>query len=317
VRAVTVVLLGAELSGCASAPARALDAAAEARGLVVGELSVPGYTLRTFTNAALQSASKTPGTAHRRLHVYLDGDGRPFVTPRRVARDPTPSAPMVLDLLRLDGAPALYLGRPCYHGLQAACDPRDWTVARYGERVVRALAAGILASARAVDARSVVLVGYSGGGALAVLVAARLESENHDQPARKGSPETPARNPSGMPVLSGVVTLAANLDTDAWAAHHRYSPLVGSLNPAHLPVLPVVAQWHLSGAADTNVPPQLQASFRARAAATGTRFQTLPGFTHTCCWIEAWPSMLEVARTAFPEEVIEDPAEELVEEPAE
>jgi hypothetical protein len=172
--------------------------------------------------------------------------------------------------------------------------------------VVRALAAGILASARAVDARSVVLVGYSGGGALAVLVAARLESEGHDQPARKGSPETPARSPSGMPVLSGVVTLAANLDTDAWAAHHRYSPLVGSLNPAHLPVLPVVAQWHVSGAADTNVPPQLQASFRARAAATGTRFQTLPGFTHTCCWIEAWPSMLEVAREAFPEEVIED-----------
>lgn len=313
VRAVTVMVLVLKLSGCAIAPSRALDLAAEARGLSVGEIAVPGYTLRTFANAALQATTRAPTAAPRRLHVYLDGDGRPFVTPRRVAHDPTPSSPMALDLLRRDDAPALYLGRPCYHGFQAHCNPRDWTVARYGERVVRALATGIMASATAVDARSVVLVGYSGGGALAVLVAAQLEAENHDRAARVGSPEASAR----MPALSGVVTLAANLDTDAWTAYHRYSPLVGSLNPSRMPVLPMVAQRHFSGAADTNVPPLLQASYRARKAAADTRFQTLPAFTHTCCWVDAWPSILQEALRAFPAEPAQEPPVEPGQEPAE
>ncbi|MFM8353661.1 MAG: alpha/beta fold hydrolase, partial [Gammaproteobacteria bacterium] len=271
------VLLAITLTGCSTVPARALDEAAGARGLTVDTLpvtdpqSVPGARLRTFANSAFlaaRSAAARRVAASRtaeepvqpssgrvsdvRLHVYLDGDGRPLIAPRRVARDPTPAQPLVLDLLAQDAAPALYLGRPCYHGLQSGCDARDWTLARYGPRVVSALVDGLRAAADQVDAREIVLIGYSGGGALAVLVADRL------------------------PEVSAVVTLAANLDTDAWAAHHGYSPLVGSNNPAALPTLPRVPQRHYTGAADRNVPPELQVAYRIRA--DGAVFVTFPDF---------------------------------------
>ena len=73
--------------------------------------------------------------------------------------------------------------------------------------------------------RSVVLIGYSGGGVLAVLIA----------------PQVPG---------SAVVTIAANLDVEAWARWHQYTPLSGSLNPATQPPLDALHEWHLVGDRD-------------------------------------------------------------------
>jgi pimeloyl-ACP methyl ester carboxylesterase len=76
--------------------------------------------------------------------------------------------------------------------------------------------------------------GHSGGGTLAVLLAARL-------------PETVA-----------VVTIAANLDTDAWAAYGGHQDLSGSLSPASCPPLSQqIQQRHYAGGKDRVVPPAL------------------------------------------------------------
>ena len=78
--------------------------------------------------------------------------------------------------------------------------------------------------------RNVVLIGYSGGGTIAWLMAARI-------------PET-----------TRVVTIAANLDIDEWTRIHDYSRLAGSLNPALAPALtPAIEQLHFVGGRDTNV----------------------------------------------------------------
>jgi pimeloyl-ACP methyl ester carboxylesterase len=115
-------------------------------------------------------------------------------------------------------------------------------------------------------AKNVVLIGHSGGGAIAVLLA-------HD-----------------VAEVSGVVTLGGNLDIDAWARIHGYASLACSLNPTvRGPLPPRVKAVHLVGADDRVTPPDF---IRRAAVLTGGRVIVLPGFTHTCCWKEQWPALL-------------------------
>jgi pimeloyl-ACP methyl ester carboxylesterase len=115
--------------------------------------------------------------------------------------------------------------------------------------------------------RQIVLIGYSGGGTLAWLMAVRL-------------PETVA-----------LVTIAANLDTEAWTRLHGYSPLAGSLNPATAPPLSAgVAQRHYAGARDANVPPSVARAFARHHP--GASVIEVADFDHVCCWMARWPGLL-------------------------
>src|SRR6185437_2332145 len=108
------------------------------------------------------------------------------------------------------GHPVLYLGRPCYLGLASSpeCRPADWTFERYSARVVASLAAATNRFREREGRPDVVLVGHSGGGTLAVLMAPQVQG------------------------LRAVVTIGANLDVAAWTLWHGYLPLNGSLDPA-------------------------------------------------------------------------------------
>lgn len=203
------------------------------------------------------------------VHVYLEGDGMPWATRQRVSSDPTPLAPLALGLMKEDPTPSIYLGRPCYHGLAVApgCSPWLWTHGRYSEIVVASMAAA-LQNALGPDSQArIVLIGYSGGGVLAMLMAPRL------------------------PRVDTVVTVAANLDIDAWADHHGYSRLTGSLNPAAQPPLPGhVRQVHLTGSRDLQVPPAVAKPaviYEPKVIAL-----TVPDFDHRCCWEREWPRLL-------------------------
>jgi pimeloyl-ACP methyl ester carboxylesterase len=120
--------------------------------------------------------------------------------------------------------------------------------------------------ARVPDA-DVTLVGYSGGGVLAMFVAER------------------------EPRVSTVVTIAANLDVAAWATQHGYSALDGSLDPADVPEWrATLRQIHYTGDADENVPARIAKSFVARVP--GAELREIPRFDHRCCWVEKWPALL-------------------------
>jgi hypothetical protein len=206
-----------------------------------------------------------PGRQSRMLHVYLDGDGTPWIAGRPAA-DPTPRSPLVLQLMRADETPALYLGRPCYHGLvdDPACSAALWTGERYSEAVIASMAAALARHPMTRAADRLAFIGYSGGGVLAMLLAPRF------------------------PQTAAVVTVAANLDIDAWTTHHRYLRLVGSLNPASQPRLPSrLYQRHYLGGRDRVVPPQI-VSGRVDPAT----LVLMPDFDHVCCWLRAWPSIL-------------------------
>jgi hypothetical protein len=246
-------------AGCAERAARFSD---RAMSLGFRPALVDGEGFRHITFRRGESASRAPGA----LHVYLDGDGTPWEA-GRPAVDPTPRDPLVLRLMALDPAPSVYLGRPCYHGLAAepSCAPALWTDARYSEAVVVSLAAAARRILAEEGRSSVVWLGYSGGGTLAVLVAARVRE------------------------TAGVVTLAANLDVDGWTRLHAQPPLTASLNPARRPPLsPGIYQRHYAGERDGVVPPSVVA---AGGVPSGS-LRVMPRYDHACCWTELWPDAL-------------------------
>lgn len=203
----------------------------------------------------------------KHLHVYLEGDGSPWRHRYTVAEDPTPLRPVMLKLMALDTDPALYLGRPCYHGhaKDRGCSPELWTGRRYGPEIVDSMAAGLTGFLAHTAYSHLALFGHSGGGTLALLLAPRFSATD------------------------AVVTLAGNLDPAAWTAGHHYSPLQGSLNPAGMRNQGW-AEYHYFGSADLIVPPSIFEPIARRR--TGARVSVLAGFDHGCCWERIWPAIL-------------------------
>ena len=212
------------------------------------------------------------GGPNQTLHVYLDGDGTPELD-ERPSHDPTSRNLLILHLLAIDPGPAVYLGRPCYHGsTEPGCSNDLWTTARYSERVVSSLTAALSTVMIGRGYHWVSLFGHSGGGTLAMLLAERL------------------------PGVRSIVTIAANLDIDAWSDYHGQPRLAASLNPVNRPPLPPrIQQRHYVGSRDEVVP--------AALVATVLRPQNLgpaiiDGYDHVCCWVDRWPSILAEHATA-------------------
>ncbi len=208
--------------------------------------------------------------AVQRLHVYIEGDGRAWRSRYQLADDPTTGDPLMLRLLLRDTAPALYLGRPCYSGLSETppCNPYYWSRGRYSEEVVSSMAAALQRLRQQFAARELVLIGHSGGGTLAMLLAGRIAE------------------------VRGVITLAANLDIEKWTAQHHYSPLTGSLNPAKQPPLDAdITQLHLFGAEDNTI------AFKPVRRVVGQQpnafWQLIKGCGHRDCWETMWPAPLQ------------------------
>lgn len=267
------------LAACAADRAT-MSAIGAPAGLERVELHGGGFTLfglrRRGAGAGVDvEERRAPGRS--RLHVYIGGDGRPWLAGDRVAADPTPRQPPVLAIMRRDPNQALYLGRPCYHGGSTTppCRPWLWTHGRYSETVVAAMADALGRHALEQGVDEITLIGYSGGGVLAMLLAERV-----------------AR-------VRAVVTVAANLDVAAWTRLHGYSMLEDSLNPAERPALPEhIRQVHFAGARDRQVPPWLvRQGLRNQPAAL---VHVVEGADHGCCWPRLWPSLLDYASTSRP-----------------
>lgn len=204
------------------------------------------------------------------LYIFIEGDGYAWVSPSQPSRNPTPLTPLALQLAASDPASGLlYLARPGQY-LKESVPQRYWTSSRFAPEVVQAMAEAALAHHHAVAAGPVVLVGYSGGGALATLLAQQFLAD--------GSAE-----------VAGLITIAGNLDPGYWAASKDLSPLLGSLNPAsNAAALVGLPQRHLYGVRDVQVPPAVLDSFLDRMG-NGVCVETLPvDAGHAGPWLPAW-----------------------------
>ena len=264
VKAAVLVILSLLLHACAT-PTGELTSYAAQNDLERSKVRAAGFNLLVFDNFSKAQAH----TRANILHIYLEGDGSPWKHRTIIMPDPTPRNPLMLRLMSKDPFPAAYIGRPCYNGTadEPACDNSLWTSARYSQKIVNSMASAIRAMANRRRADELWLIGHSGGGTLAMLLAQQL------------------------PKATRVVTLAGNLDIDAWTHHHGYTPLYSSLNPAVRLALPgTITQWHLVGGRDSVVPPQLTRPVIMRQEnASGFMF---PQFGHGCCWEQFWPEIL-------------------------
>lgn len=254
------------LSGCASIPDYATrlhsaDRLAQAKkweALTVKtqELSLIAYVPTHFYSEEI-------------LTLYIEGDGFAWITSSLPSPDPTPIEPIGLKLaLAHPDGNAAYLARPCQYidTGERDCSSSLWLGARFSEMVVAASTQAINMLKAKFGAKKLVLVGYSGGGAIASLVAARRTD------------------------VIQLVTVAGNLDHRSWTRHHRISPLSESLNPIdYRSQLIGLDQVHLIGKSDRNILPEFLSGFAAgNSELKLSRVIEVPGFDHQCCWARDW-----------------------------
>lgn len=255
-RSATVVL-ALFLAGCTTNAAR-IDELAATLGMSRSVVEAGGFRSLVYMRGV-------PAAQDAPLTIFIEGDGIPWVGGREPSLDPTTGDPLALKLLAHTPPPAAYVTRPCYNDMSGPrCTPERWTMERYSDEIVSSMTQVVRHAAEQANARSVLLVGYSGGGVLAVLIAERLDN------------------------VAAVVTVGANLDVESWSRYHGYLPLTGSLNPAASTAVHRWPETHLYGVRDENVPPATTDAYFKRFPHAQRR---LEANDHVCCWVEQWPEL--------------------------
>ncbi|WMD21633.1 alpha/beta hydrolase [Achromobacter seleniivolatilans] len=255
------------LAGCAMDRVRNADELAAPSGLHREHIATGTFVLTAYTRIP---------RADRPLRVYIEGDGLAWITRTQPSADPTPRNAVGLTLAAQDASDNVaYLARPCQFtpmSLNPQCTPVWWTGKRFGIEIVNAMNAAIDRLAARAPGQRVELIGYSGGGALAVLLAAR----RHD--------------------VASIRTVAGNLDTEFVNQLHEVSAMPESLNPINeADRVAAIPQLHISGANDKIVPPSVAARFASATGPRCVRTRTLNGLDHGGNWAAQWPALLSEA----------------------
>ena len=210
----------------------------------------------------------------KQLTVYIEGDGLAWLTKNIISTDPTPLNPTGLKLaLKHPQGNAVYLARPCQYvgGLDGRnCTKHSWTDSRFSEHVIASTNEALNTLKAEFSAKNLQLIGYSGGGAVAALLAARRDDVNK------------------------LITVAGNIDHQAWTTHHRIGSLSNSLNPAdYWDQLIHIPQIHFVGEKDKIMPPFLaQQLFANLSDESQLRVVVVPNQRHSCCWDEIWTELM-------------------------
>ena len=179
--------------------------------------------------------------------------------------------------MALKGDPhnGLYLARPCQLTRgenRRGCRSVFWTSGRFHSSVIDSMDEAISTYVKAYRIPGIILVGYSGGGAVAALIAARRKD------------------------VTNLITVAGTLDHQAWTEHHKVSPLQNSLNAKDVAFkIKNIRQTHFIGAEDKVVPRVVSDSYlRQLGSDHKAKLIVVPGADHKCCWVDKWPELLNL-----------------------
>jgi triacylglycerol esterase/lipase EstA (alpha/beta hydrolase family) len=218
------------------------------------------FQITTFVKRAARS---------KELTVYIEGDGAPWPAIDVPPLDPTPRQLTVLQLAAKDRrSPLLYLGRPCQfleNKDLRQCPAEYWSESRFASEVITALATVVTQVMRELGATRLNLMGYSGGGTIALYLAA-----SRDDVVR-------------------LTTIASPLNHALWTEYHGISSLSGSeLAFDSWAKLEKTRQFHLVGEKDKIVPPALM----GKMLPPGIKAMIIRDFSHECCWVRDWEKLL-------------------------
>lgn len=226
-------------------------------------LSTSLFTLKAYGSSVLKNKKS--------LTIYIEGDGFAWISEDRPSENPTPRVPMGLKMAIHDqkNNPVAYLARPCQFVLNDAwrnCRLAYWTDLRFSPEVIQSMNQAVDELKKHYHAQHIVLIGYSGGGTIATLLAARRKD------------------------VIQLITVAAILDTDVWVQQNRLTPLYGSLNPANeWKNLVSIPQTHWVGGNDKVVPKAVADAFAKRFPVINKpNIIVVPNFDHACCWSTNW-----------------------------
>lgn len=263
-----VVSLVGFLGGCAALdPSTHANELAETAGMHAQRLETKDFVLTAFVRMSDPA---------RPVHVYIEGDGLAWLSSTQPSTDPTPHQAEGLALAAADhAANVVYIARPCQFtpmDLNARCDDaRWWTSDRYAAEVIDSMNAAVSQIAARAPGQKVDLVGYSGGGAVAVLVAAHRRD------------------------VESIRTVAGNLDVEFVNNLHHVSPMPNSLSPVDSArSVSSIPQIHFSGGEDTVVPPAVAARFVTATGSRCARAVTVDGLSHDSYWAAQWGGLLGI-----------------------
>ncbi|NBX86753.1 MAG: hypothetical protein EBQ80_05955 [Proteobacteria bacterium] len=187
----------------------------------------------------LAVAERGGGRAGDMTRIYIEGDGRAYITSGQPSGNPTPHPATGLQLAMADvgAARVVYLARPCQFAWAEMCkfnNYKVWTTERFTEEVVIAYVELV---ERLSAGQPVEVVGFSGGGFIAAQLAARLSN------------------------VVRFVTVAGNVLPNEVNAWHKVMQLEVAAWPAGFGRLAQVPQLHVVGLSDKIVAPQIVESY--------------------------------------------------------
>jgi dienelactone hydrolase len=230
-------------------------------------VTTPGFVLMSYARVSRPD---------RPLRVYIEGDGVAWLSRTEPSDDPTPARATGLSLAAADAAPnVVYLARPCQFtpmSQNPRCRAEYWTGKRFAREVVDSMSIAVSHFAARAPGQPIELVGYSGGGAIAVLIAARRSD------------------------VTSLRTVAGNLDSEYVNRLHHVSAMPDSENPIDFArQVANIPQIHFNGVKDTVVPPAVAAHFVEAASERCARAVSVPDVSHESGWRDRWPELLKIA----------------------
>jgi pimeloyl-ACP methyl ester carboxylesterase len=238
---------------------------AKSAGFIPTVISTTGFDLVSYQRVSIN--------LNETLVIYIEGDGSAWKSSSRPSDNPTPNNPVALLLAVQDMRSAvIYLARPCqFIDLQSkGCSEAVWTNARFSQSVINSTNEAIESIKRQYQSKELILIGYSGGGAVASLIAAQRSD------------------------IKTLITVAGNLDTDAWVKTFGLAPLTGSLNPAdRAKQLSNIKQIHFIGTNDQVIPKLVTQSYLNKLTNLNqSQIIEIKNYGHVCCWHQSWPALL-------------------------
>lgn len=233
-------------------------------GLIRDNLQTESFTVASWSRI-------TPPV--NSLRVYIEGDGFAWKSRTQPSNNPTPHNPVALKLAASDkNANVLYLARPCQYlpsPLPSPCQVNWWTNDRFAPAVIDAMNDALEQVVQRHPGVKLDLVGYSGGGNIAALLAERRSD------------------------VRTLRTVAGNLDVAFVNRLHKVSVMPNALSAIdRASTLRLLPQTHFSGAEDKTVPPAVASRFQQAVGGSCVRVESVAGMAHGSDWASVWPRLL-------------------------